>query len=255
MSKRLVPHSWSAAADLPPDELLLEIFLLLPPEPRHLLFASLVCKHWRRLIRDPAFLSRFGALHPATPVLGFYQNNIDSNIRFVLLQPPAPMLSATRRFQNGKKFDLIELPTDVQKKYMSDVHLMPAKDGGIGFTAVNQSSLHFWSRKTNREWAIIRKIDMKMLSISDVLAGDMLSWSSVVGFADDSDVHFLRSEAGVFMINLRWTALNAFVLDANSELVTKLSTASKYQKEKQAAAQVEVVDKEQAELSSSGHQV
>jgi hypothetical protein len=31
----------------------------------------------------------------------------------------------------------------------------------------------------------------------------MLSWSSVAGFADDSDVLFLRSEAGAFMINVR----------------------------------------------------
>ncbi|CAN6311577.1 unnamed protein product, partial [Urochloa humidicola] len=106
-----------------------------------------------------------------------------------------------------RELDLIELPTEVQDNYKSDIHLMPAEDGGIGFAGVNLCSLHFWSWKTDSDgvagWAFIRIIDMEMLPISDTLAGDMLLWSSVVGFADDSDVLFLESEAGVFMINLR----------------------------------------------------
>ncbi|CAL4932819.1 unnamed protein product [Urochloa decumbens] len=345
MSKRRMSRTRSPAADLPPDDLFFDIFLRLPPEPEHLLVASLVCKRWRRLIRDPAFIARFRAFHRATPVLGFYQN-IGGRMRFVPIADPAPRLSAPEDFQNGTcrvldcrhgrvlicddslmslfvwdpmavtvydvgslpelsgeenftavlvcspgnddhtdchsapfrvvyvdnsedddqllvsvrvffsetdswgdwasitphslvtadsaavvdgsvywmldfegnshilwfgmetgLLDLIELPTEVQDNYMSDIHLMPAGDGGIGFAGVNLSSLHFWSRKTDSEgvarWALIRIIDMEMLPISDTLAGDMLLWSSVVGFADDSDVLFLGSEAGVFTINLR----------------------------------------------------
>ncbi|RLN39515.1 uncharacterized protein C2845_PM01G46380 [Panicum miliaceum] len=347
MSKRLGTHTRSPAVDLLPDDLLLDIFLRLPPDPRHLLVASLVCKRWRRLIRNPAFLVRFRAFHRATPVLGFYQN-IKGLIRFFPIAAPAPRLSAPQDFQNGMcwvldcrhgrvliyddsyeslfiwdpmaatssnvsslpelsgeenftavlvctpgnddhtdchsasfrivyvdnsdddeellvsvrvfssetgawgdwasisppslvsstdsaavvggsvywkldfvensnhilgfrmqtgELESIELPTDVQENYMSDIHLMPAEDGSIGFAGVKLSSLHFWSRKTDSEgaagWALIRIMDMEMLPISDRLAGDMLSWSSVVGFAEDSDALFLRSVAGVFMINLR----------------------------------------------------
>ncbi|OEL34323.1 hypothetical protein BAE44_0004658, partial [Dichanthelium oligosanthes] len=66
---------------------------------------------------------------------------------------------------------------------------MPAEDGGIGFAGVNRSTLHFWSRETDNNvaagWALIKIIKLKTLTISDLPAGDMLSWSSVVGFGCD----------------------------------------------------------------------
>ncbi|CAL4924304.1 unnamed protein product [Urochloa decumbens] len=280
MSKRPMSQTRSPAADLPPDDLFLDIFLRLPPEPENLLVASLVCKRWSRIIRDPAFLARFRAFHRATPVLGFYQNiGGRSSIRFVPIADPAPRLSAPECFQNGTcrvldcrhgrvlicddslmalfvwdpmavtAYDVGSLPELSGEENFTavlvcspgnddhtDCHSAPfrvvyvdnsedddqllvsvrvffsetdswAEDGGIGFAGVNLSSLHFWSRKTDSEgvagWALIRIIDMEMLPISDTLTGDMLLWSSVVGFADDSDVFFLGSEAGVFTINLR----------------------------------------------------
>ncbi|XP_048573888.1 uncharacterized protein LOC125554358 [Triticum urartu] len=63
----------AAAAPLPPDDLLREIFLRLPPEPIHLFRASFVCKHWRGLVHDARFLRRFHDFHGGTPpVLGFF---------------------------------------------------------------------------------------------------------------------------------------------------------------------------------------
>jgi hypothetical protein len=56
---------------LPPDDLLLEILLRLPPEPIYLLRATLVSKHWRSLVHDARFLRRFRTFHGAPPVLGF----------------------------------------------------------------------------------------------------------------------------------------------------------------------------------------
>ncbi|XP_051190016.1 F-box protein At5g03970-like [Lolium perenne] len=56
---------------LPPDDLLLEILLRLPPEPIYLLRATLVSKHWRCFVHDAHFLRRFRAFHGAPPVLGF----------------------------------------------------------------------------------------------------------------------------------------------------------------------------------------
>ncbi|XBH74471.1 hypothetical protein VPH35_101415 [Triticum aestivum] len=58
---------------LPPDDLLLEILVRLPPEPIHLFRASFVCKHWRGLVHDACFLRRFRDFHGGTPpVLGFF---------------------------------------------------------------------------------------------------------------------------------------------------------------------------------------
>ncbi|XBH74468.1 hypothetical protein VPH35_101412 [Triticum aestivum] len=58
---------------LPPDDLLLEILLRLPPEPIYLFRASLVSKHWHVLVHDAGFLRRFRAFHGGTPpILGFF---------------------------------------------------------------------------------------------------------------------------------------------------------------------------------------
>ncbi|PVH32204.1 hypothetical protein PAHAL_9G345400 [Panicum hallii] len=413
MSKRLGTRSRSPAVDLVPDD------LRLPPDPGHLLVASLVCKRWRRLIRNPAFVVRFRAFHRAIPVLGFYQN-INGLIRFFPIAAPAPRLSAPQDFQNGMcwvldcrhgrvliyddsyeslfiwdpmaatsshvgslpelsgeenftavlvctpgnddhtdchsapfriellvsvrvfssesgawgdwasisppslvspvsaavvggsvywkldfvensnhilgfrmetgELDSIELPTDVQENYMSDILLMPAEYGSIGFVGVNLSSLHFWSRKTDSEgaagWALIRIMDMEMLPISDRLAGDMLSWSSVVGSkqlkkmpqASASAIYtytsFYSRDGNVLSLNhnkcqpsnMNWILVTICLsydytitishVATLSVLIEMLSTTPKYQKEKkEAAVQVEAVDKEKAESSSSGHQV
>ncbi|TVU40771.1 hypothetical protein EJB05_14248, partial [Eragrostis curvula] len=52
-----------------------EILLrLLPDEPAHLVRAALVCKPWRQILTDPAFLRRYRAFHRAPPLLGFFNN-------------------------------------------------------------------------------------------------------------------------------------------------------------------------------------
>lgn len=57
-----------------PDDLLISIFLFLPPHPSYLLRSSLVCKHWHSLIVDNQFLHRFQALH-GLPLLGVFTNS------------------------------------------------------------------------------------------------------------------------------------------------------------------------------------
>lgn len=37
----------------------------------------------------------------------------------------------------GQEWDTIELPDDVSELYSSDIHIMPAEDGGVGFAGVN----------------------------------------------------------------------------------------------------------------------
>ncbi|KAL6647144.1 hypothetical protein ACP70R_014581 [Stipagrostis hirtigluma subsp. patula] len=57
------------------DDLITEILLRLPPGDPALLFRfSAVCKPWRRLLADPAFLRLYRKLHGAPPMLGFLFN-------------------------------------------------------------------------------------------------------------------------------------------------------------------------------------
>lgn len=70
------PSPSPSPAPAPPlddDNLLSEILLRLPPHPAALLHASLVCRRWRRLVRDPEFLRLSRAFHRTPPVLGLYQ--------------------------------------------------------------------------------------------------------------------------------------------------------------------------------------
>ncbi|KAL6641619.1 hypothetical protein ACP70R_019800 [Stipagrostis hirtigluma subsp. patula] len=361
MSEPTAPHPRSpAAAELPPDDVLRDVFLRLPPEPGHLLAASLVCRHWRLLVRDPAFLRRFRAFHRTPPVLGFFENTWSlrrlpsgpsatdhrRSTRFVPTAVPVarlarpepeptgwvldcrhgrvllfsqaeqalrvwdPMVGDTHHVacppasqgwdvdfaaalvcaaghddhtdcrsstfqivfldaswgdgflvsvciysseagawgdwveitslspvgleaatlvgdslywqtnftEEGcyhilelelptQRLDFIELPEGVKETYLSDIRIMPAEDGGIGFAGVNESKIHFWSRTTDHHgvsgWVLTRIIDMDKFTLSGLPTGDILLWSSVVGFAEDSDELFLQSESGIFMINIR----------------------------------------------------
>ncbi|KAG2584139.1 uncharacterized protein LOC120712464 [Panicum virgatum] len=69
------------------DDATTEILLRLPPDdPACLVRASLVCKAWRELLSDPAFLRRYRAFHAAPPLLGFLRNIYDDGpcARFVV---------------------------------------------------------------------------------------------------------------------------------------------------------------------------
>ncbi|XP_051226471.1 F-box protein ETP1 isoform X2 [Lolium perenne] len=60
------------AHPLEDDDLLHEILLRLPPQPTYLLRASIVSKRWRRLAKDPKFLSRYRIHHRKPPLLGHF---------------------------------------------------------------------------------------------------------------------------------------------------------------------------------------
>jgi hypothetical protein len=68
------------------DDAIAEILIRLPPdEPACLVRASLVCKSWRRLLCDPAFLRRYRGFYRAPPLLGFLRNLYDGYplVRFI----------------------------------------------------------------------------------------------------------------------------------------------------------------------------
>lgn len=73
-----------------------EVLLRVPPdEHAHLVRASLVCKLWRCILLDPAFLRRYREFHRIPPLLGFLRNSITATLtqsfRFVPKTSASPM--------------------------------------------------------------------------------------------------------------------------------------------------------------------
>ncbi|CAD6257844.1 unnamed protein product [Miscanthus lutarioriparius] len=63
------------------EDTIAEVLLRIPPdEPAHLVRASLVCKLWRRILLDPAFLRRYREFHRIPPLLGFLRNSITASL-------------------------------------------------------------------------------------------------------------------------------------------------------------------------------
>ncbi|KAL6905814.1 hypothetical protein ACP4OV_003415 [Aristida adscensionis] len=82
----------------PPDDVLREILLRLPPQPSHLLRTASVCTGWRRLVADPHFLRQYRARHgERPPIAGVFHNNPRVRGRFIAAgDRPADRLPAER---------------------------------------------------------------------------------------------------------------------------------------------------------------
>ncbi|KAK3152634.1 hypothetical protein QOZ80_2BG0161560 [Eleusine coracana subsp. coracana] len=79
----------SSASPLDNVDILFEILLRLPPAPSSLPRASGVCKLWRRLVSDPAFLRCFHARHRRNPpLLGFFSEGLGGISFTPALEPP-----------------------------------------------------------------------------------------------------------------------------------------------------------------------
>ncbi|CAO2193152.1 unnamed protein product [Urochloa humidicola] len=74
-----------------PDDLLLQIFLRLPPQPSCFLRASLVCKRWHGLVADPRLLRQLRA-----PLLGVFLNNPPTRACFVPAGNPPDRIPTSR---------------------------------------------------------------------------------------------------------------------------------------------------------------
>ncbi|WVZ61648.1 hypothetical protein U9M48_011488 [Paspalum notatum var. saurae] len=73
------------------DDAVGEILLRLPPgDPACLARVLLVCKPWRRLLSDRAFLRRYRAFHRTPPMLGFFNLYLDFVPGFASLPVPLP---------------------------------------------------------------------------------------------------------------------------------------------------------------------
>ncbi|CAN6329292.1 unnamed protein product [Urochloa humidicola] len=95
----------------PPPELIpdaaAEILLRIPPdEPAHLIRASLVCKPWRRILTDPAFLRRYREFHGTPPLLGFIGNcSLEGAPCFVPTTAVSPFPQLSRGCRGSRALD------------------------------------------------------------------------------------------------------------------------------------------------------
>ncbi|TVU40354.1 hypothetical protein EJB05_13815, partial [Eragrostis curvula] len=84
------------------DELVEEVFIRFPPDdPKHLLRAALVCKHWCRIVSDPGFRRRFRELHGTAPMLGFLYNLNE----FSIFAPTCSFRPSGAAHRNGSVID------------------------------------------------------------------------------------------------------------------------------------------------------
>ncbi|KAJ1287498.1 hypothetical protein BS78_02G014400 [Paspalum vaginatum] len=84
-------------AEALPDHLVEEVLLRLPPaEPACLARATVVCRHWRRLISDQSFRRRFRELHRNPPTLGFLRRVFGDGVHGIHFFLPAAASSSFR---------------------------------------------------------------------------------------------------------------------------------------------------------------
>ncbi|CAM0145193.1 unnamed protein product [Urochloa decumbens] len=216
------------------DDAIAEILLRLPPdEPRDLFRASVVCKPWRRLLTDAAFLHRYRRFHRAPPLLRFFFHSGGRGKpivpRFIpttaVASPfPRPVLDC----QPWSAFDcrhgrvlLFKMPeirnltvwdpiTGDQEelqhpkilcKYFSAAVL--CADDLLGIARVKGSSLYLWSRKVNAQgvegWVQCRAIDLRTLLPAD---DNPFVVAFVIGFAESTRSIFISTDVGIFVIEL-----------------------------------------------------
>jgi len=100
---------------------------------------------------------------------------------------------------------VIDPPPLVPKVYRYSVALMEMEDSSLGLAAIDDSSLHIWSRKVNTEgaaeWVQCRVIDLeKIMPMAKPCDGD---GAYVVGFPEGVDVIFVNTDVGLFTMELK----------------------------------------------------
>nr|CAB3499143.1 unnamed protein product [Digitaria exilis] len=156
-------------ADLPDDHWT-EIFLHLPPQPHILLRVSHVCRSWRRLATDPAFLRSFRARHKRTPPLAGVFHNIC--------------------YEGARRFTPItgdgEDPLPLRRGFTCPAHwhVLDSRHGRVLFHAVAYGAappvLILWVPLTRRceqigmppDWAVYYNYDGKLSGAVVCMAGD-----------------------------------------------------------------------------------
>ncbi|TVU18996.1 hypothetical protein EJB05_35119 [Eragrostis curvula] len=100
--------SASAPASLPDnDDILREILIHLPNLPSSLHRASLVCKRWRGILSDPAFLRHFCTHHRTTPpLLGFFNGPVFTPLLHAPDRIPRKRFSMPQQPRHGGRLSI-----------------------------------------------------------------------------------------------------------------------------------------------------
>ncbi|KAL6594623.1 hypothetical protein ACP70R_048361 [Stipagrostis hirtigluma subsp. patula] len=126
------------------DDVVEEILLRLPPDdPALLVRASLVCKSWRRLLTDAAFLRRYRRFHRAPPMLGFFRNAEGSAVGFV----------PTGSFR----------PRDPDHR---GCRVLDCRHGRALLCEHNTTAFVVWDPATDEEWQIRNDVDFSYSDFS-----------------------------------------------------------------------------------------
>ncbi|CAL5091792.1 unnamed protein product [Urochloa decumbens] len=190
------------------DDLIGEILLRLPTDDPACLFrAALVCKPWRCLLSDDAFLRRYRAFHRTPPVLGFFHDG--DVIGKSLLAGDALYFT----IEEGRRilkyeYDMVEQELSVIKAppvIAGNMALVTAEGSGLGAAGVKGYSLHLWSWQIGAdsigEWVPDRVIELgKMISIG---IGDPTTKLNVIGFAEGAGSIFINANDSIFIVEVK----------------------------------------------------
>uniref|UniRef100_A0A0D3GLT6 F-box domain-containing protein n=1 Tax=Oryza barthii TaxID=65489 RepID=A0A0D3GLT6_9ORYZ len=236
MSNHCVGGGAAGVDDLT-DDLVAEILLRLrPSEPACLVRASAVCKPWRRLLTDQAFLRRYRDFHGAPPLLGFLHNvagttttasspPTTSDYLNLTLTPncdvdrkPAALVGDALHFALAEGSGIIKY--NMGECSLSRIHPPVVYKGGIvvmamggnllGLGGIEGSILSMWSSDVSLDGGVrweknrVIKLESLLPSIDCVEAvACELAQPAPIGFVDGADIVFVRTDAGIFMIELK----------------------------------------------------
>ncbi|PAN20003.1 hypothetical protein PAHAL_3G312800 [Panicum hallii] len=152
------------------DDLLREILLRLPPLPSSLPRASLVCKHWRRLVSDPGFLRRFRDHHRTPPLLGYFFSGSGGPVFTPTLAPPNCI--------PPERFSLPEQPAGERLFVLGCRH-------GLALL-INRRRLHatVWDPITNRKFTVAYPPEFTADNGAHCFRGAVLSSAGGDGYDD-----------------------------------------------------------------------
>ncbi|XP_047078882.1 uncharacterized protein LOC124689383 [Lolium rigidum] len=100
-----------------------------------------------------------------------------------------------------KSLAVIQVPADM---FAGDKYLMRAEDGGLGLFSLSEYTAQLWKRNAHADgvssWVLGRTIELgRLLSLDSKRE---TSYIQMIGYAEENNVAFLRTVAGIFMVQL-----------------------------------------------------
>jgi hypothetical protein len=103
----------------------------------------------------------------------------------------------------GRGLSAMNLPEEIAT-CKERIILMPMKEGRLGGAGVKETCLYLWSTEAN-DYCVASWVQSRVIELLNILPVDALTASrtaGVIGFAQEANVIFLNTVAGVFAIDL-----------------------------------------------------